>query len=377
MKPSKEMSSWLIVLVVLLTTFVTTAAMLKYKPSAGSDIPYYYPPQQVAQHLSPGVAALQGGWQFAAATTPIPAIGGAVPAARGGAPVIRAGAVPPHGDLGVCTGCHTVLGAGQTPVPPIQATSRMPHEYRGNCTNCHRIANPSTLNTNTGFVRAAMPMQGAMPIPTAVQMQPATPMQYAMPVAAAAPQVLTPQTVTPRVITPQAMTPQMSTPQTVTPPAMAPRAPAATPATEGEWLGMEVSPITPLTARQYGISEGTQGLVVAEAEVPAAVVGIKAGDVIVAVNGTPTPRLTAFFQATNNGTATQGVVEFFRKGQRMRVNLSSTVVAPPAGAAAGTPVAYQTPQRNFAMPQANTGAWGARQGAGMARGVAPATGWVR
>ncbi len=74
MKPSKEMSSWLIVLVVLATAFVTSWAMLKYKPSPEINASYYYPPQQVAQNLSPGIAALQGGWQFAAGLTCEPRI---------------------------------------------------------------------------------------------------------------------------------------------------------------------------------------------------------------------------------------------------------------------------------------------------------------
>ena len=156
---------------------------------------------------------------------------------------------------------------------------------------------------------------------------------------------------------------------------------------------MEVSPITPLTAQQYGIPGGTQGLVVAEAEVPAAAVGIEAGDVIVAVDGIPTPQMTAFFQATKNGIATEGVVDFIRKGQSMRVNLSSTAVAPAAGTpntlatippitmAPATmppnnvaPAAFRLPQGNFAPAQTNTGTWPAQQGTGMARGVAPGTG---
>ncbi len=113
---------------------------------------------------------------------------------------------------------------------------------------------------------------------------------------------------------------------------------------------MEVSPITPLTARQYGIADGTRGLVVAEAEVQATVAGIKAGDVIVSINGTPTPGMTAFFQATNNGTMTEGVVQFIRKGQSLAVNLARTTNpalagapntpgnVPPAGTTAAMPV---------------------------------------
>ena len=41
-----------------------------------------------------------------------------------------------------------------------------------------------------------------------------------------------------------------------------------------------MTPITALTARQYGIPEGTQGLVVAEAEAQAALAGVRAGDML-------------------------------------------------------------------------------------------------
>ncbi len=377
MKPSKEVSSWIIILVVLLTAFITSAAMLKYKPSPDMNAGYYYPPQQVAQHLSPGVAAMRGGWQLAAGMNAIPAGGGT-------APPIRAGAVPPHGDRGACITCHTVLGSGQVPVPPIQATAAMPHEYRGNCTNCHRLFNPNGLVANTATMHAAMPLQGAMPIQTAIPMRPATPMQYAMPVAA--------------------MTPQAAAPQLIPPPMTIPPT-TARPATEGEWLGMEVSPITPLTARQYGIPDGTQGLVVAEVEVQAATVGIKAGDVIVSVNGIPTPGMTSFLQVTNNGTMPQGVVDLFRKGQRMTFNLSQTATrpaagvpnnrlaaAPPTGVPAAmtpattfptttypatTPAAMPIYPRTYSMPPPATGAWQTGQGTGMVRNTAPGTAWPR
>ncbi len=362
MKPSKEMSSWLIVLVVLATAFITSWAMLKYKPSHELNASYYYPPQQFAQHLSPGIATLQGGWQLAAG-------GNAIPAMRDGPPVIRAGAVAPHAESGVCTACHRVVGPRQKPIPPIQASSAMPHEYRGVCTNCHLLPNPSGINTNPYRMQAATPV---------VAMRP----------------VVAPNTMTLQVRAPQTMTPRMTTP--------------ARAATEGEWLGMEVSPITPLTARQYGIAGGTQGLVVAEAEAQAAMAGFKAGDVIVSINGMPTPQMTAFFQATNNGTMTQGVVEFVRQGQRQVVNLAQTTnpalagapntptYVPPAGTtaampvvrgnfsmspntpmnfpAAGTRAAIPTPGGNFSRAPVNGSTWGTGQGIGGGRGMGIARG---
>ena len=317
-KPSKEVSSWLIILVVLVTAFVTSWAMLKYKPSQGLDASSYYPPQQVTQNLSPGVAALQGGWQLAAGTTWIP--------------VIRAGAVAPHTDRGVCTECHTVVRGGQQPIPPISASAIMPHEYRGVCSNCHRFSKPFGLNTNPYRTQVATPMA-----------------------LVAAPRVLTP--------------------------------PPATAATEGEWMGLEVTPITQLTARQYGIPAGIRGLLVAEAEAQAALAGIKAGDVVVSINGVPITQMTDFFQATGNGTLTGGVLEIARQGKRLAVNLAQTTTAAaaatpntvPAPAPAAMRAAIRMPQGNFSMAPANVPAaeWGPGQGLGVAGRNNPGTGWQR
>jgi len=359
-KPSKEMSSWLIVLVVLLTAFITSAAMLKYKPSPEMNASYYYPPQQVAQNLSPGIATLQGNWQFAAGGGQVPMAGTqmtgtqmtgtqmtGIPMAgtlANGAPVIRAGAVAPHAERGVCTSCHTVVGSQQTPIPPILASASMPHEYRGVCFNCHRLASPGSVNTNMN------PLQVATPIQSTVPMQSWPSMQYATPVAAFTPAA------TPQQMIPQQMIPQQMMPQTMAPQTTMPQTAAAAPvAIEGEWLGIEVTPITTLTARQYAVPEGTQGLVIAEAEAQAAVVGLKAGDVVVAINGMPTPQMTAFFQATKNGTMTQGAVEFLRKGQRMIVNLTQTVTPPatrpPNTPATGVPATMAPAGQPAAFPQ--------------------------
>ncbi len=128
MESNKEVNSWLIILLVLLTALLTSWAMLKYKPSQDwNGTAYYYPPQQFAENLSPGVAALregwqnlQGGWQFAGGAT-------ASPVSNSGAamvgPVINAGAVAPHADRGACTNCHMVVGSRQQQIPPIGSTA--------------------------------------------------------------------------------------------------------------------------------------------------------------------------------------------------------------------------------------------------------------
>ena len=54
---------------------------------------------------------------------------------------------------------------------------------------------------------------------------------------------------------------------------------------------------------------------VAEAEGLALVAGLKAGDVLLSVNGASISNMTDFLQVTQNGTMTQGVVEVLRQGQ--------------------------------------------------------------
>jgi hypothetical protein len=202
--------------------------------------------------------------------------------------ILRADTIPAHGDRGLCINCHTITDSRGQPLPAIRATSVLTHAYRGVCMNCHGIS----------------PLPG-QPAPTFG-------LQAATNAAAVAPR---------------------------TPP-------------EGEWLGIEVSPITQLTATQFKIPSGTPGLVIVEAEASGATVGLKPGDVIQAVNGNPIRSMTDFFQATQNGTLTSGTLEFVRSGQRMTVNVT---VAPPATPpAAGQPAigAVPTPTQPGALPPA-------------------------
>jgi len=332
MKPSKDMSSWLILLVVLATAFVTSWAMLKFKPADNWNASSYYPAQQVAQNFSPGLAAMDNNWLLAAGGPPVP--------------VILAGAVAPHPDRGVCTNCHTVVSSRQKPIPSINATATMPHEYRGVCSNCHQIGIQGGTTTNQFGAQSATPanpyavqgamqaspysVQGAMPAnPYSVQgAMSAAPSQFAAtPVAAVRPLV------TPGVQMPiGTQMPAVAQMPAGTQMARAGQPPAR-PATEGEWMGLEVTPITTLTATQYGIPPGTRGLVVTDAEAQAAIVGVKAGDVVVALNGMPISQMTEFFQATRNGTLTQATVELIRKDQRLAVNITQTPPPPPAVAA--------------------------------------------
>ena len=212
-------------------------------------------------------------------------------------PSIHAGLLPSHAERGPCTACHTVVDVVGRAIPMIQVMAAMPHQYRGGlCINCHRI------KPSSGVVAGVSPLAAQA--------------------------------------------------------TAAPTAPAAAGATEGAWLGMEVVPITNVTTSQYQLLPGTSGLVVAEAESVAAAAGIRAGDVVVQVNGQPVGDMVSFFQTTQNGRAPSGVVTIMRGGALHQVPLG--------GAAAGG--GLQAGQVNGAP------GWGQRQGYG-GGGAGYGNGW--
>lgn len=240
----------------------------------------------------------------------------------------------------ICTSCHPVVGTA----PNIRATSTLHHDHRGICTNCHRMANQSGLKTNPGSIQA--------PIPTAAVGPAVAPRMAAVG-----------QAVAPRMtaVGQQAVAPRMTAPLRT--------------ATEGEWIGLEVAPITPITGRQYQIPYGTRGLVVVEAEGPAAIAGLKAGDVVLSVNGVPISNMTDFFQANWGGTLTQGVVEVLRQGQKLAVNIAQTTNPAPA-AVPNTPVnapsrGMPTPQGGTVINPGNAAGWGGEQRLGVGQGWGP------
>jgi len=355
MKLSKLINGLIMVLAILVTAGITSWVMMKKNPGLQWNSTFYYPQQQVASTFSPGIAAANICTEChpvvstipnVTATTTLPhdhraicsnchylaSVRGPIPAAvvgqtagGTGVPVIRAGAVPLHAERGVCTNCHEVINNLGNPIPDISVLSTSPHENRGVCANCHRLTKQSGFNANTGGTQAAIPM-------------------------AAAGLVAAPRTTAP-----------------------------LNPATEGEWMGLEVAPITPLTAGQYGIPNGICGLVVAEAEGQAAVADLKAGDVVLSVNGAPTSNMTEFFQATRNGTLTNGIVEVFRKGQELKVDIAqkaapvpAAVPNTPANNRAGMPAAMPTPQGGTPIYPGNP-AGGAGSGPGNAQGWGPGT----
>jgi hypothetical protein len=288
MKWKKVIPSWVVGTVIMATLAVTLYQVIQTQSALGWRASNVESPKSLGQVFFPGVTAIQGLWNGMAPPVQAPApLATQTNAVQ--VPTIVAGSTPIHVDRGECTSCHTVLSKRGAPIPVIQTNSRPPHDNRGMCTNCHVL----------GGFPAASQAQAAGLAPAELNATAVALIAAAVPVG-----------------------PQGT-------------APAMAPIIEGAWNGVEVSPITQLTATQYGVPLDAAGLVVAEAEGAGALAGLKAGDVITAVNGVPTPVMTDFFKATNNGLMPRASVTAFRKGQPLALYVDAAAGPAPAG---GTPV---------------------------------------
>lgn len=91
---------------------------------------------------------------------------------------------------------------------------------------------------------------------------------------------------------------------------------------EMEWAGMEVTPITPILAKRYGIAKGTKGVVVIEAEAMAAASGIFMGDVIHGINRQEVKSMSDFVSATMNANIAEGVLfDISRQGDPLFITM--------------------------------------------------------
>ncbi len=99
---------------------------------------------------------------------------------------------------------------------------------------------------------------------------------------------------------------------------------------DAAWIGMDLGELTPKDVKNLGLAPGTRGMLVSDVEgPPASSSGLATGDVIVAVNGTPTPDLKSFTEATRQQA---GAVLAVIRGNK-HVFLT---VPPPGFTAAGT-----------------------------------------
>ena len=299
----KEIPGWVLGVVIIVTAVVTCWAVLQTGSGFGwpTDQGTKSPTQELSNIFFPGLTALQNTLNGEKAAAPQPVekpVATQFNAIQ--IPWIKVGDIPQHPERGVCTSCHFVKDVRGVPIPAILAGARMPHDARGVCTNCHMI--PSTASAPAS---APIYPQDVATANNAVQV---------------------------------AFVPG----QTMSPPRSPGFAPMAPQATEGGWLGIEVTNITQLTASQYQIPLGLPGVVVAEAEPPGSLSGLKAGDVILSINGVPTATLTDFFRATNNGLMGKGSLNVYRKGQQYVMAVDTTVgttaqTAPQQGAGVAPP----------------------------------------
>jgi predicted Fe-Mo cluster-binding NifX family protein len=91
-------------------------------------------------------------------------------------------------------------------------------------------------------------------------------------------------------------------------------------AIEGTWIGMDVSELSAGGASALGLPAGTTGIMVGDVESPPAItVGFQTGDVIVAVNGFPTPDMKQFVAATKKQPS--AVVDIIRGNKHLYISV--------------------------------------------------------
>ena len=101
-------------------------------------------------------------------------------------------------------------------------------------------------------------------------------------------------------------------------------------AIEGSWIGMDVTELSAGNGSALGLPAGTRGILVNDVESPpATTVGFQTGDVIVSVNGIPTPDMKLFETATKRQSG--AVVDVIRGNKHFFIS-----VPPPGFTQQGT-----------------------------------------
>jgi hypothetical protein len=96
---------------------------------------------------------------------------------------------------------------------------------------------------------------------------------------------------------------------------------------EGHWLGLEVIPLTPELAKEYGIAADERGVLVDEITLEAAESGILAGDMVHAIAGEPTGDLRQFLAATLKVSRSSAApVEVSRRGAVLSFTMRARMV---------------------------------------------------
>jgi serine protease Do len=94
---------------------------------------------------------------------------------------------------------------------------------------------------------------------------------------------------------------------------------------EAAWLGLDIVPLSPMEAEEFGVPDKVRGMIV-DAVAPGRGIdaGFQPGDVVVAVNGMPTPTVGDFKDATEG--APGALVDVIRFGHHIYIS-----VPPPGG----------------------------------------------
>ncbi|NVL90050.1 MAG: PDZ domain-containing protein [Desulfobacterales bacterium] len=101
-------------------------------------------------------------------------------------------------------------------------------------------------------------------------------------------------------------------------------------AIEGSWIGMDVTEASANDVAALGLPAGTRGILVNDVESPpATMVGFQTGDVIMAVNGSPTPDMKQFVAASKKQSG--AVVDIIRGNKHLFIS-----VPPPGFTLQGT-----------------------------------------
>ena len=94
------------------------------------------------------------------------------------------------------------------------------------------------------------------------------------------------------------------------------------PFAEAHWQGLEAIPKTPTIAQALKLPPDVDGVIIDDVTLPADLQGFRAGDLVTAVDGVPTPNLVAFIRATDRiRDQKRVVVDFVRGGAPQQLEL--------------------------------------------------------
>jgi hypothetical protein len=96
------------------------------------------------------------------------------------------------------------------------------------------------------------------------------------------------------------------------------------PFAEAHWQGLEAIPKTPTVAKMLKVPPNVDGVILDDVTLPADLQGFKAGDVVTAVDGVPTPDLVSFIRATDRiRDAKRVTVDFVRRGMARQMDITA------------------------------------------------------